>query len=217
MYVLRIKVLLQQETEQELQLRANFFGVSISSIILLHYLLYNDLTNISRDDFKEFDFDNQNDYRALQIDIEQSVINIYDAKPRFNYSVSKLLSVEIYKIVKMTKLDWINMQSEEKSAMSYSTYLIDEDVISKVYELKNCTGLTLTTIVNYSSFIDVSKEEQITMYDDEKTSKVKQGFQLCLPTKNLISSVLKIQTKKTTGVWLEKKLKKGLERLDKFC
>lgn len=209
---MRMKIILDEETEKELLYRSNFLGVSISSSILLHLILYHDKSILNRENFNVFKNGN---YRYLQMDVTECVIRKYDSKPRYDNSISMLLSVYLHDIVKKTKTEWESMASKIKLKMVFSTYSIEKNTISKMRELKKKTGLTFTTIINYAATMDdVEPIDQLSLFSDDTPKKQQQGFQLTKEALKKISGQAENQQIKSVGQLLEIKLKKTLEMLD---
>lgn len=208
---MRVKLLLDEETESELLLRSNYLGVSLSSTILLHLILYDKLTTLNREELQEFAKNGK--HRTLQIDIKEHVIKKYDTKTRYNNSLSLFLSIYVSKVVKLTKTEWKDICSFEKTKMGFSTYSIERDVIKKMNAIKTKTGLTFTTIINYAALIEIEKINQLSLFDESKTKK-QQGFQLSTKAITKIHGQA-LALKISIGNLLEIKLKKALEILDK--
>lgn len=208
---MRMRILLDEKTEKQLLYRSNFLGVSISSTVLLHLVLYHNKLNLTREDFKAFPV---GEYRYLQIDVNDHVIRKYDAKPRFDNSISMLLSVSICKIIAETKTEWQTMTSENKAEMVFSTYSIEKDVINGMQDLKKRTGLTYTTIINYAASIDDGEPiDQLSLFNENKKKK-QQGFQLTEKALHKTTGQAASQNM-DIGKLLEIKLKKTLKTLDK--
>lgn len=207
MVIVRLKLLLDESTERELIKRSNYIGVSISSIVLLHLILYSDSTTVKRNDFNYL---SDIETRSLQLDIKDYVIERYDEKPHYNNSLYLFLSVYLEKIVRKTKVEWEGNYSSEKQEMNFSTYSIEEYVIEKMRKFKDATGLTYTTLINYAALIKTDK--QLSLFDNGY-SKTKQGFQLS------DAVLIKVETEAeslnvSVGNLLENKLEKLLLSLD---
>ncbi|KKE78660.1 hypothetical protein DTX80_17725 [Bacilli bacterium] len=205
---MRMKILLDNETEQELLYRSNYLGVSLSSIVLLHLVLYQRYPDLSREDFKRISTDK---CRSLQIDVKDEVIKKFDSRPRYDNSISMLLSVFILKITKETKDAWKDIKHEEKFKMAFSTYSIAKEVIDEMKDVKQKTGLTFTTIINYAALMDVDAINQLSLFSDSNEKK-QQGFQLSEKAIEKIQGQALSQDI-SVGNLLEIKLEKALKRL----
>ena len=207
MVITRLKLLLDESTERELIKRSNYVGVSISSIVLLHLVLYSDSTIVKRSDF---DYLQDIKKRSLQLDIKDYVLERYDEKPRYNNSLYLFLSVFLEKIVHNTKVEWEEINSNVKQEMNFSTYSIEENVVGKMRKFKHATGLTYTTIINYAALMKIDKKLS---FFDNGISRSMQGFQLS------DAVLIKIETEAkslnvSVGNLLENKLGKLLLSLD---
>lgn len=205
--IARLKLLLDESTETELVKRSNYIGASLSSIVLLHLVLYHDSVTINRKDFNSI----QNiETRSLQLDVKDYVIEKYDEKPRYNNSIYLFLSVYLGKVVRKTKGEWEGFHSVEKQGMNFSTYSIEDYVIEKMKRFKEETGLTYTALINYAALIKTDK--QLSLFDNG-ISKTKQGFQLTDVVLDRVEKESK-SLKVSAGNLLENKLEKLLISLD---
>lgn len=204
---MRMKILMDKDTESELTERSNFLGVPLSSTILLHFLLYPS-SNVKREDFSTFSLEGK---RSIQMDIKEYVIKKYDEKTRYNNSLYLLMSIHLKKAVKKTSNEWKNWRSKKKSEMFFSTYSIDQSVLERMKNLKRETGLTFTVLVNYAAL--QTTDEQMGLFDSE-VDKKSQGFQLATPEiKDRLEE--ECERKNTNpGNLLGKKLEKTLFSLD---
>ncbi|WP_168189742.1 hypothetical protein, partial [Herbaspirillum sp. VT-16-41] len=149
--------------------------------------------------------------RSLQIDVKDEVIKKFDSRPRYDNSISMLLSVFILKITKETKDAWKDIKHEEKFKMAFSTYSIAKEVIDEMKDVKQKTGLTFTTIINYAALMDVDAINQLSLFSDSNEKK-QQGFQLSEKAIEKIQGQALSQDI-SVGNLLEIKLEKALKRL----
>ncbi|MCY8497750.1 hypothetical protein P8917_10095 [Bacillus atrophaeus] len=205
---MRMKIIMDEETESELTERSYYLGVSLSSIILLHFVLYSSSSDVKREDFSSFSIEGK---RSMQMDIKEYVINKYAEKTRFNNSLYILMSIHLKKAVDKTKKEWENWRSKKKSEMFFSTYSIDQTVLERMQKFKGETGLTFTALANYAALQTI--EDQMNLFDSERDKK-SQGLQLAKP--EIIERIAKECDRKNTnpGNLLGKKLEKTLFSLD---
>lgn len=203
-----MRIFLKDETEKELLLRANGLGVSISNIIRLHLILYSERVVVKKEDLECF---KKEGGRFFQIDVQEGLLDKYDKKIRYKYTLSDLLTVHIYKSVNTTIKEWKEIRSNAREEMSFSTYMLNPNIVKKMNDIKKETGLTLTTIINYSSFLKVGNKKASPLNDEKK---VKQGFQIKNNTLECLEKQSDIENIKV-GHLLELKIKKFARILEK--
>lgn len=203
-----MKIIMDEETENELTERSYYLGVSLTSIILLHFVLYSSSSAVKREDFSMFSIEGK---RSIQMDIKEYVINKYDEKTRFNNSLYLLMSLHLKKVVETTKNEWGNWRAKKKSEMFFSTYSIDREILERMKKIKKETGLTFTVLANYAALQNV--DEQLSLFASEKDKK-SQGLQLARP--EITEHIAKEcdRRKISPGNLLAKKLEKTLFSLD---
>lgn len=204
MFSVRVQFFLNADTKKELTERANYLGVSVSSLILHHLVVY-PANTFSRNDFEDFDKDKA---QPFQMDISEYVLQKFDGQARYNYALYFYLSVHLQKVVAETMSEWKKWKSKTKQSNYFSTYSVEESVIKRMSEVKKKTKLSFTTMVNYAALL----EEYNLRLIDEDGNKKRQGFQLSEEiSKYVVKESEEININR--GKFLEIKLERLLNRL----
>ncbi|MBP1083045.1 hypothetical protein [Bacillus capparidis] len=159
---------MEENVETELKQRAYYLGAPLTSVIILHLVLYSSSFSASKANLDLF-----KGTKSIQINFRDYVVNLYNDKPRYNHQLHFLISYHLNKVVKKTNEQWKSFKADKKQRLIFNTYLIDKQIINNIKDFKDKTGLSLTVIINYAAILDL--QDQISNVVGDKQP---QGFQL---------------------------------------
>lgn len=169
----RIEVSLTKRNYQKLIRRMNYLASNRTNIVLLCIFLYQDseltedrinkqLEKIKEDKEKETFY-----FMALPY-----VQNIFKHKKRYFFSLDEYVSAFLNALLEEEELNWEEL--EKKQPKITSIYSIDKNLVDWLEKFSEKTGISQTTLLNYSFMNPIRFEPYIV----GKKNKVRKGVYL---------------------------------------
>jgi len=171
--LLKIGLLLTYEIYQELERRGHYLGISKTSTVLLHLVLYaTQFKEVTKEEL-ETELDNiEVSHQQLQVEMSDFILLKYDNRKMYLLTVRKYLSAYLSYVVNHT-----NWKSEEKSVFKVvSTTSLSQGAVNQLASFREKTGIPNTALLNYAFTLDYRAPS--TEWVSKGTNRVQQGIQL---------------------------------------
>ena len=203
--LLKIGLLLTREIYQELERRGHYLGISKTSTVLLHLVLYaTQFKEVTKEEL-EHELDNiEVSHQQLQVEMSDFILLKYDNRKMYLLTFRKYLSAYLSYVVNHT-----NWKSEEKSVFKVvSTTCLSQGAVNQLASFREKTGIPNTALLNYAVTLDYRAPS--TEWTSKGTNRVQQGIQLTKSSSKRIQE-LSDETGYPRNIVLEQQLIKLLE------
>jgi len=203
---LKIGLLLTREIYQELERRGHYLGISKTSTVLLHIVLYaTQFKEVTKEEL-EHELDKiEVSHQQLQVEISDVILLKYDNRKMYLLTVRKYLSAYLSYVVNHT-----NWKSEEKSVFkAVSTTCLSQETVNQLALFKEQTGIPNTALLNYALTLDYSAPSAKLI--SKESDRVQQGIQLTKSSSKRIQE-LSDETGYPRNIVLEQQLISLLEK-----
>lgn len=202
---MKIGLLLTREIYQELERRGHYLGISKTSTVLLHIVLYaTQFKEVTKEEL-EHELDKiEVSHQQLQVEISDVILLKYDNRKMYLLTVRKYLSAYLSYVVNHT-----NWKSEEKSVFkAVSTTCLSQETVNQLALFKEQTGIPNTALLNYALTLDYSAPSAKLI--SKESDRVQQGIQLTKSSSERVKE-LSEETGYPRNIVLEQQLIKVLE------
>ncbi len=206
---MKIGLLLTREIYQELERRGHYLGISKTSTVLLHIVLYaTQFKEVTKEEL-EHELDKiEVSHQQLQVEISDVILLKYDNRKMYLLTVRKYLSAYLSYVVNHT-----NWKSEEKSVFkAVSTTCLSQETVNQLALFKEQTGIPNTALLNYALTLDYSAPSAKLI--SKESDRVQQGIQLTKSSSDRVKE-LSEETGYPKNIVLEQQLIKLLENIVK--
>lgn len=206
---MKIGLLLTHEIYQELERRGHYLGISKTSTVLLHLVLYaTQFKEVTKEEL-EHELDKiEVSHQQLQVEISDVILLKYDNRKMYLLTVRKYLSAYLSYVVNHT-----NWKSEEKSVFkAVSTTCLSQETVNQLALFKEQTGIPNTALLNYALTLDYSAPSAKLI--SKESDRVQQGIQLTKSSSKRVQE-LSEETGYPKNIVLEQQLIKLLENIVK--
>lgn len=206
---MKIGLLLTREIYQELERRGHYLGISKTSTVLLHLVLYaTQFKEVTKEEL-EHELDKiEVSHQQLQVEISDVILLKYDNRKMYLLTVRKYLSAYLSYVVNHT-----NWKSEEKSVFkAVSTTCLSQETVNQLALFKEQTGIPNTALLNYALTLDYSAPSAKLI--SKESDRVQQGVQLTKSSSEKVKE-LSEATGYPKNIVLEQQLIKLLENIVK--
>lgn len=203
--LLKIGLLLTHEIYQELERRGHYLGISKTSTVLLHLVLYaTQFKEVTKEEL-EHELDKiEVSHQQLQVEMSDFILLKYDNRKMYLLTFRKYLSAYLSYVVNHT-----NWKSEEKSVFKVvSTTCLSQGAVNQLASFREKTGIPNTALLNYAVTLDYRAPS--TEWTSKGTNRVQQGIQLTKSSSKRIQE-LSDETGYPRNIVLEQQLIKLLE------
>ncbi|MEK4948621.1 hypothetical protein [Carnobacterium sp. FSL W8-0810] len=203
---MKIGLLLTREIYQELERRGHYLGISKTSTVLLHIVLYaTQFKEVTKEEL-EHELDKiEVSHQQLQVEISDVILLKYDNRKMYLLTVRKYLSAYLSYVVNHT-----NWKSEEKSVFkAVSTTCLSQETVNQLALFKEQTGIPNTALLNYALTLDYSAPSAKLI--SKESDRVQQGIQLTKSSSKRIQE-LSDETGYPRNIVLEQQLISLLEK-----
>ena len=206
---MKIGLLLTREIYQELERRGHYLGISKTSTVLLHLVLYaTQFKEVTKEELENELDKIEVSHQQLQVEISDFILLKYDNRKMYLLTVRKYLSAYLSYVVHHT-----NWKSEEKSVFkAVSTTCLSQETVNQLALFKDQTGIPNTALLNYAVTLDYRAPS--TEWTSKGTNRVQQGIQLTKSSSKRIQE-LSDETGYPRNIVLEQQLIKLLENIVK--
>jgi len=204
---LKIGLLLTHEIYQELERRGHYLGISKTSTVLLHLVLYaTQFKEVTKEEL-EHELDKiEVSHQQLQVEISDVILLKYDNRKMYLLTVRKYLSAYLSYVVNHT-----NWKSEEKSVFkAVSTTCLSQETVNQLALFKEQTGIPNTALLNYALTLDYSAPSAKLI--SKESDRVQQGVQLTKSSSERVKE-LSEETGYPRNIVLEQQLLNLLENI----
>ena len=207
--LLKIGLLLTQEIYQELERRGHYLGISKTSTVLLHLVLYaNQFKEVTKEELESELEKIEVSHQQLQVEISNFILLKYENRKMYLLTVRKYLSAYLSYVVDHT--EW---KSEKDPAFKViSTTCLSQGAANQLTSFKEQTGIPNTALLNYAVTLDYRAPS--TEWASKGTNRVQQGIQLTKSSSKRIQE-LSDETGYPRNIVLEQQLIKLLENIVK--
>lgn len=170
---MKIGLLLTHEIYQELEKRGHYLGISKTSTVLLHLVLYaTQFKEVTKEELENELEKIEASHQQLQVEMSDFILLKYDNRKMYLLTVRKYLSAYLSYIVNHT-----NWKSEEKSVFKVvSTTSLSQGAVNQLASFREKTGIPNTALLNYAVTLDYRAPS--TEWTGKGTNRVQQGIQL---------------------------------------
>ncbi|MGX7388854.1 hypothetical protein ACWOF5_11560 [Carnobacterium divergens] len=202
---MKIGLLLTHEIYQELEKRGHYLGISKTSTVLLHLVLYaTQFKEVTKEELENELEKIEASHQQLQVEISDVILLKYDNRKMYLLTVRKYLSAYLSYVVHHT-----NWKSEEKSVFKVvSTTSLSQRAVNQLASFREKTGIPNTALLNYAFTLDYSAPS--TEWASKESNRVQQGIQLTKSSSKRIQE-LSDETGYPKNIVLEQQLIKLLE------
>ena len=203
---MKIGLLLTREIYQELERRGHYLGISKTSTVLLHIVLYaTQFKEVTKEEL-EHELDKiEVSHQQLQVEISDVILLKYDNRKMYLLTVRKYLSAYLSYVVNHT-----NWKSEEKSVFkAVSTTCLSQETVNQLALFKEQTGIPNTALLNYALTLDYSAPSAKLI--SKESDRVQQGIQLTKSSSERVKE-LSEETGYPRNIVLEQQLISLLEK-----
>lgn len=203
--LLKIGLLLTHEVYQELEKRGHYLGISKTSTVLLHLVLYaTQFKEVTKEEL-EHELDKiEVSHQQLQVEMSDFILLKYDNRNMYLLTFRKYLSAYLSYVVNHT-----NWKSEEKSVFKVvSTTCLSQGAVNQLASFREKTGIPNTALLNYAFTLDYSTPS--TEWVSKESNRVQQGIQLTKSSSERVKE-LSEETGYPRNIVLEQQLIKVLE------
>lgn len=206
---MKIGLLLTHEIYQELERRGHYLGISKTSTVLLHLVLYaNQFKEITKEELENELENIEVSHQQLQVEISNFILLKYENRKMYLLTVRKYLSAYLSYVVDHT--EW---KSEKDPAFKViSTTCLSQGAANQLTSFKEQTGIPNTALLNYAVTLDYRAPS--TEWTSKGTNRVQQGIQLTKSSSKRIQE-LSDETGYPRNIVLEQQLIKLLENIVK--
>lgn len=167
----RFNVLLTEENQQKLMNRMNYLGSNRSNMILLNIFLYQDLelteTQIATQ-LEKIDKDsNSNKFYFLAMPY---IVNIIKHKRNYLCSIERFVTAFLNEIIEKHMTNW--EEADQLQSKITCIYQIDVDLSKWLENLSNETGVSQTTLLNFSFMNNIPFDTRISKEANKKSKGV---------------------------------------------
>lgn len=204
---MKIGLLLTHEIYQELERRGHYLGISKTSTVLLHLVLYaTQFKEVTKEEL-EHELDKiEVSHQQLQVEISDVILLKYDNRKMYLLTVRKYLSAYLSYVVNHT-----NWKSEEKSVFkAVSTTCLSQETVNQLALFKEQTGIPNTALLNYALTLDYSAPSAKLI--SKESDRVQQGVQLTKSSSERVKE-LSEETGYPRNIVLEQQLLNLLENI----
>ena len=204
---MKIGLLLTHEIYQELERRGHYLGISKTSTVLLHLVLYaNQFKEVTKEELENELENIEVSHQQLQVEISDVILLKYDNRKMYLLTVRKYLSAYLSYVVNHT-----NWKSEEKSVFkAVSTTCLSQETVNQLALFKEQTGIPNTALLNYAFTLDYSAPSAKLI--SKESDRVQQGVQLTKSSSKRIKE-LSEETGYPRNIVLEQQLLNLLENI----
>ncbi|SDQ02569.1 hypothetical protein LHA31_12255 (plasmid) [Carnobacterium viridans] len=148
---MKIGLLLTHEIYQELERRGHYLGISKTSTVLLHLVLYaNQFKEVTKEELESELKKLEVSHQQLQVEISDFILLKYDNRKMYLLTFRKYLSAYLSYVVNHT-----NWKSEEKSVFKVvSTTFLSQGAVNQLASFREKTGIPNTALLNYVFTVD---------------------------------------------------------------
>lgn len=204
---MKIGLLLTPNSYQELERRGHYLGISKTSTVLLHLVLYaNEFNDITKDELENELEKIEAENQQLQVEISDFILLKYENRKMYLLTVRKYLSAYLSHVVSHT--NWKN--EKEPVFKGISTTCFSQGAVNQLMSFKEKTGIPHTALINYALTLEYSAPS--TKYISKESNRVQQGIQLTKSSYQRVKD-LSEQTGYPKNVVLEQQLIKLLENI----
>ena len=205
--LLKIGLLLTHEIYQELERRGHYLGISKTSTVLLHLVLYaTQFKEVTKEELENELDKIEASHQQLQVEISDFILLKYDNRKVYLLTVRKYLSAYLSYVVNHT-----NWKSEEKSVFkAVSTTCLSQETVNQLALFKEQTGIPNTALLNYALTLDYSAPSAKLI--SKESDRVQQGIQLTKSSSKRIQE-LSNETGYPRNIVLEQQLINLLENM----
>lgn len=164
----RLQVELTEENYQRVVERANYLGTSLTSIILLTFYLYQEVSLEEPEIEKQLEYiQAEKKYFKVAITIVDSLEETLKYKRRYFYTLSEYLSAYLNYLLETKSEGW--QRSSEPIVKKSNTFLIDLALDDWISNFAKEIGVGQTTLFNYAlTFVKPSKKSYSTKNKKQK-------------------------------------------------
>ena len=204
---MKIGLLLTHEIYQELERRGHYLGISKTSTVLLHLVLYaNQFKEVTKEELENELENIEVSHQQLQVEMSDFILLKYDNRKMYLLTVRKYLSAYLSYVVNHT-----NWKSEEKSVFkAVSTTCLSQETVNQLALFKEQTGIPNTALLNYALTLDYSAPSAKLI--SKESDRVQQGVQLTKSSSKRIKE-LSEETGYPRNIVLEQQLLNLLENI----
>ena len=204
---MKIGLLLTHEIYQELERRGHYLGISKTSTVLLHLVLYaNQFKEVTKEELENELENIEVSHQQLQVEMSDFILLKYDNRKMYLLTVRKYLSAYLSYVVNHT-----NWKSEEKSVFkAVSTTCLSQETVNQLALFKEQTGIPNTALLNYAFTLDYSAPSAKLI--SKESDRVQQGVQLTKSSSKRIKE-LSEETGYPRNIVLEQQLLNLLENI----
>lgn len=206
---MKIGLLLTREIYQELERRGHYLGISKTSTVLLHLVLYaTQFKEVTKEELENELDKIEVSHQQLQVEISNFILLKYENRKMYLLTVRKYLSAYLSYVVNHT-----NWKSEEKSVFkAVSTTCLSQETVNQLALFKEQTGIPNTALLNYAFTLDYSAPSA--EWVSKESDRVQQGIQLTKSSSKRVKE-LSEETGYPRNIVLEQQLIKLLENIVK--
>lgn len=202
---MKIGLLLTREIYQELERRGHYLGISKTSTVLLHLVLYaTQFKEVTKEELENELDKIEVSHQQLQVEMSDFILLKYDNRKMYLLTFRKYLSAYLSYVVNHT-----NWKSEEKSVFKVvSTTCLSQGAVNQLASFREKTGIPNTALLNYAFTLDYSTPS--TEWVSKESNRVQQGIQLTKSSSERVKE-LSEETGYPRNIVLEQQLIKVLE------
>lgn len=202
---MKIGLLLTHEIYQELERRGHYLGISKTSTVLLHLVLYaNQFKEVTKEELESELEKIEVSHQQLQVEMSDFILLKYENRKMYLLTVRKYLSAYLSYVVNHT-----NWKSEKEPVFKVvSTTCLSQEAANQLALFKDQTGIPNTALLNYAFTLDYSTPS--TEWVSKESNRVQQGIQLTKPSSKRVKE-LSEETGYPRNIVLEQQLIKVLE------
>lgn len=204
---MKIGLLLTHEIYQELERRGHYLGISKTSTVLLHLVLYaNQFKEVTKEELEHELNKIEVSHQQLQVEISDFILLKYENRKMYLLTVRKYLSAYLSYVVDHT--EW--KSEKEPVFKEVSTTCLSQGAANQLTSFREQTGIPNTALLNYALTLDYSAPS--TKLINKESDRVQQGIQLTKSSSKRIQE-LSDETGYPRNIVLEQQLINLLENI----